>query len=766
VNEENPLYWIGERETEIDNTGTLFCGSITVYGSNKNTNYAFDKSCGYRIDHNEDNPDWINFVNQAAEIIIKECSECRFMLYYPPDLPLYSQTVQCRVIDVNDMNIIALLENKIQTRLWMEGLVPLPPFSIMEGSQISYGSLYEQFPSYSEFVVQADSSCAGNGTWLLTSETEPEVLEKICSVNSYTVTPYLKNNIPINIHLIIFQKEVVNLPPSVQLISAAATGFAYKGADFIAYQQLSDELKQSIIKYALRIGKRLQSTGYLGVCGIDFIATSQEIYFMEINSRFQSSTMVINFAFVKNGVHNSVQLLHHYAFNKASCPFQISKLEVNCSFYIYSNQKSNRNRLEYLRRMAITNPKFVQCIDDNIDLSMEIASNAYLYLLFFTCNIAAVSPEHTCIINSNIAMNDEIFNVVDEWKTHLTELKVMLLNHGIRISQDAQQYVQENGGLNHKEFEAIDLCLQGIFIKVPFETKSSQLSPFEIDLNQSKQYILTYWGEFISIVDLRTLDPLGRKKLLSGFRYDEIAYLGIDRLRVYYRSSCYYKQMDLGCHFCDIDNSYRQFNFEDIKTVLNEYADHPRVRHYLVGGGSDGPDSNYKHILQIVNYINKTTGKPIYLMITPPRNTKILEHFFQAGVTEISFNMELFDRKLAKQYMPGKGDITLDAYYDAFLNAVKLWGRNGNVRSVFIVGLEAKESIIQGIEFVSKLGVSPILSLFKPIEGTPLENLLPPPDWEILEILRRTEEICHAYGVELGPACHYCEDNTLKISLQ
>ena len=766
MSEVNSLYWIGERESEIDCTGTLFCGSITVYGSNKNTNHAFDKSYGCRIDYNEDNPEWINFVNKTAEIIIKECPKCHFMLYYPLDLPLYSQAVRCRVIDVNDTSIITLLENKIQTRLWMEELVPLPPFSIMEGSQISYSSLYDIFPTYSEFVVQADSSCGGTGTWLLTSETELEVLNKICNTNSYTVTPYLKNNIPINIHLVIFKEEVVILSPSIQIIFAAATGFAYKGADFIAYRQLSDKLKQSCIEYALRIGKRLQSTGYLGVCGIDFITTSQEVYFMEINSRFQASTMAINYAFAKCGVHYSVQLLHHYAFMETSCPFHIPKLEVNCSFYICSNEIKNKHRLEYLRRLAIANPQFVRCIDDYIDLSMEIVSNAHLYLLLFTCNIVAVSPEHTCIIHSNIAINDEIFNVVNEWKTHLMELKVLLLNHGVRISQTAQQYAQNNGGLNHREFEAIDLCLQGIYISTPFGTKSSQLSPFEIDLNQSKQYILTYWSEFISIVNLREVDPLGSKKLLNGFRYDEIAYLGNDRLRVYYRNSCYYKYVNLGCHFCDINNSQQQFNFEDIKTVLNDYADHPRIRHYLVGGGSDEPDSNYMNILQIVNYINKTTGKPIYLMITPPRNAKILEQFFKEGVTEIAFNMELFDRKLAKQYLPGKGTIPLETYHDAFLNAVKIWGKNGNVRSIFIVGLEAKESLLQGIEFVSKLGVSPILSLLKPIAGTPLENSLPPNDGEIIEILRLSNKICQSYGIELGPSCHYCEDNALKISLK
>lgn len=91
-------------------------------------------------------------------------------------------------------------------------------------------------------------------------------------------------------------------------------------------------------------------------------------------------------------------------------------------------------------------------------------------------------------------------------------------------------------------------------------------------------------------------------------------------------------------------------------------------------------------------------------------------------------------------------------------------GKNCKVRSAFIVGLENKESLYAGIEYVCKIGVSPILSLFKPILGTELEYMLPPSNSEILDICRHIQKICNKYNIELGPSCSYCEDNTLKIS--
>ena len=116
--------------------------------------------------------------------------------------------------------------------------------------------------------------------------------------------------------------------------------------------------------------------------------------------------------------------------------------------------------------------------------------------------------------------------------------------------------------------------------------------------------------------------------------------------------------------------------------------------------------------------------------------------------------------------MPGKGRLPLNVYDAAFKEAVALWGRNCNVRSAFVIGLESVETLFRGIEHICRLGVSPILSLFKPIPGTPLEYMLPPSDKEIAEICRGINKICQTYGVELGPSCRYCEDNTLKISVE
>ena len=152
-------------------------------------------------------------------------------------------------------------------------------------------------------------------------------------------------------------------------------------------------------------------------------------------------------------------------------------------------------------------------------------------------------------------------------------------------------------------------------------------------------------------------------------------------------------------------------------------------------------------------------------MSLPPRDVGILSRLKQAGITEVAFNIEVFDRSLARRYMPGKGAIPLTVYEDAFRAAVELWGRTGNVRTIFIVGLEPSESLLAGVAHVAEMGVSPILSLLRPIEETPLHGLLAPRDEEVWEVYQVAKAICARHGVSLGPACPCCEDNTLKISL-
>lgn len=758
------LYWIGIRESELEDTGTLFTGSITIFGTGIGNNYAFDKEYHYRYDYNQDSDLLDAFINEKALLILTKDSEARFMLYYPVDIAILSPKVLEHTLYANDLQMTRFLDDKIATRMWLNEQIPTPPFFTTVGQKITYNNLKNMFPQYDKFVIQADYSCGGSGTWLLASDNISEISKRISANLQYTAMPYLEHSVSLNVHIVIYKNDIIILPASIQLISIKEYSLSYQGSDFIAYTYLPELIREKIKSYAEIIGKQLQYSGYLGVCGIDFIATKTDVFFSEINGRFQSSTILLNKAMQDIGLDISMQALHIDAFENNMCTLNLPVFHVPYSFYGYSYQPQFIDKLKCLLNYAEKAQEVIEIQTDELDWTMNLETNTYLFKLIFHTNIAFVGMEHTTILHSNLDIMHPIFNPND-YKRQLPELKIMLLNHGIRIEQDALNLLNRNGGLNYEEFEAIDMVLENhIYINAPYTTKLSSLSPFSVKLNNTECFILFYFNQPITEITIRTKDPLSTSISKNGIPYEDFIYLGNDRLRIFHRTGCNFKSMNIGCKFCDIESNDQVLSIDDIREAVDVYANYNSINHFMIGGGSERIDSDFKNIIQIAKYLKNKFSKPINVMSIPPLDIRILNDLKKAGVTEVTFNLEVFDRTLAQEYMPGKGALSLEIYDNAFREAVRLWGNTGNVRTVFIVGLENKNSLLCGLEHVCRLGVYPILSLLKGIEGTPLEYCLPPQDKDILKIYHEARNICQSFHMDLGPSCHYCEDNTLKIS--
>ena len=760
-----PIYWIGCRESEIDDCDHLFAGSITIFGSGKENNKAFDQENHWRYDYNQDNAQWNSFVAEKVSEICALYPDARFMLYDSDEIFAYGNELPNRLICQNDQILLDVLNNKHRTRNWLSECVPVLPYLVRKGADLKYEDLCQSFPEFTEFVSQEVYSCGGSGTHFISSAQEFE--KYIVDEKTYSVSPYLKNSFSPNIHMIIYDNEVLLLPPSVQLFSSGTNKFHYQGADFVLGQRMPKDIFKRIIEAAQCIGDRLRFAGYRGICGVDFLVCDKKLYFMEINSRFQSSTFLINKALKDADMNCSMQALHLDAFIHSTCSFDIRNLSVPYSFWGYSYDVNLRNNLQYIYELHKSADNDVQCVDDNLNWNMKLDDGTYLFKSVFHRGIAAISPESRCRLHSNINLSS-MGNQINTYSSQNAYMwKIMLLNHGVRISDNALKKSLCNGGFNFEEFEAVDMVInKQLYVSVPYKTNISHLSPFEVDINEHDQYQLHYFGNTLANITLRYSDTIASQTTKNDIPYCEIAYLGNDRLRIYHRAGCFFKDNQIGCRFCDIETTEKSFKFDDIKEVLDTYESVQGIRHYLIGGGSACPDSDFSDIIQLATHIKDTTHKPIYLMSLPPKDTSVLIKLKEAGITEVAFNLELFDRELAQMYMPGKGQIPLNTYKIAFEEATRLWGKTGNVRTIFIVGLESKESLLTGIEWACKLGVSPILSLFKPIEGTELSDLLPPSDAEIIDIYMRAINICHEYGLELGPSCHYCEDNTLKVTLK
>lgn len=225
----------------------------------------------------------------------------------------------------------------------------------------------------------------------------------------------------------------------------------------------------------------------------------------------------------------------------------------------------------------------------------------------------------------------------------------------------------------------------------------------------------------------------------------------------------------MGCLFCPgnaLSTTCSAYTLADIIEVIDYCIANEQFRHILIGGGSADPSTDENRILPVIKYIRSQTDKPIYLMSLPPNDIRYVDKYIDAGVSEIAFNLELFDRNLALEYMPGKGKISLEEYISKLEHATFLISQKGNVRTMLMAGLERQENTLAAIQLLASKGIQPMISIFRPTPTCKLSYIIQPSNEEIYNLFSKAEEICDHYNLKLGPTCPSCQNNTLSITLK
>ena len=113
---------------------------------------------------------------------------------------------------------------------------------------------------------------------------------------------------------------------------------------------------------------------------------------------------------------------------------------------------------------------------------------------------------------------------------------------------------------------------------------------------------------------------------------------------------------------------------------------------------------------------------PIQAQCEPPDDDQWFWRMKAAGVDTLGMHLEILTPAVRERLMPGKAEVPLSRYMEAFKTAVAVFGR-GQVSTYILAGLgDSKETILQTCEQLVALGVYPFVVPFVPISGTPLED--------------------------------------------
>lgn len=752
---EKNYIWVGPRESDTYYSNIPFLSTVTYNGDEKNSSHSFTTQINTRINqYNTNKWNLADFLRTKLKSDIDN-PNIQFMFYNPLQSYMLGEQYSKKTICCNPRNVIEIIRNKGTMRNILNEYINVVPYIQFTGNNLPQVSFIEKTDG--TFILQKVVSSGGYGTKKMSLEECTKYLMQNPLEEEYILSPYITNAVPINVHVVIFDDDSIVFPPSLQILQESKRHFIYIGADF--HTSFTQDVYSEIIKTSKKIATRMRKIGYRGVCGIDYMLTSEKLLFLEVNTRFQASTFLLN-RLLAGKKMPSIHQLNIMAFNHKKCPFEsFSKFDQPQSFFTVMGKdvpvwySDNNNEL----------PKVIDSIiRDGFNSKFKTTVDAYLFRVLVKRNLGWVNPDNELNIAPNIRPDSKA------WKNkilshHALEIKISILNQGIRISPLADKAMLETGIIRKGVFQSVDVYFpNGIVVNAPFHTDFSELSPYCIEYLNSR-YVLTYNNTFLTTITFDLVDNYSKKIASNGTIYRHAAFLATDRLRIHHQFRCKFKLEGIGCRFCNIKIKEGVFSISDTFEIIDFYLQNVKFNHFLIGGGSGEETQETKNIIAIAKHIRMRSAKSIYAMCLPPQNTSILHDYKNAGINEIGFNIEVFDREIAKTIMPGKGKITLQQYENAFKEAVHIWGKTGNVRSMMVLGLESMDSFYAGVEWLCTLGVMPIVSVFRPLNNMYMKNALPLCNEQLKKIFITLHSITAKYNLTLGPTCINCQNNTLSM---
>lgn len=758
-----PKCYIGIRESDIRYSGDFFKSNICMFSENCEQ---------YPIRTNQNIPDK-DVLNKMKQIALdKHISnpECRFYFYNQMAAYNYPKEIIQNSICINEKEILDFLNNKICIREWLDqSRIPVACYETFMGNEIMYATLTKHFDKYNTFVIQDAYGGGGIGTYYVNRKNCSKIAQKLQPYQRYLVSPYIPN-VSVNTHVFVADKQTVLSPGSVQIIENKDDQLCYRGADFIAFRELSANVRNQIKILSLQIADMLRQKGYCGIAGIDFIVTEKnDIFCCEINPRFQASSLLLDRFLQTKKALSAYEAGSCFEINEMAFKGCMSttltyedKIEYSCYFYYKDNSDIEyiKNKYKLYKRFRNGGTVF----DDGINYYLfaakrysknySIIDKSYLFRVVFNHTICRISPEKTLWINNNI--------LIESMPNSLLKIKIGLLNQGVRISHligDVKTGVYESIDIKILESSILPPELQ---INCAYGIHFSQYSPYGIRKENGKE-VLYYYNDYIADIEIER----NRLKALSKLS-QKVLYLSTDRLRIKTITGCENKNMGKGCGFCNLPFSTARFTINDIIQSLNELKnENISFRHILIGGGSCLDSDIWDTIMGICQWLKNDKfykDKPISIMtMIPPK--EILSQLKNAGVEEVAFNLEIANDELANSLMPGKRNQDKRAYYDILKEAVFVFGV-GKVRSALLVGIDKEKELYDEITTLADLGVLPCLSAFRALPNTLFENQSGPSNQYLLKVYETASDLLTQMNgtiMELGPACKDCRNNMLAI---
>jgi biotin synthase-related radical SAM superfamily protein len=349
--------------------------------------------------------------------------------------------------------------------------------------------------------------------------------------------------------------------------------------------------------------------------------------------------------------------------------------------------------------------------------------------------------------------------------------KIDLLCYGVRTNSTVEKIYSKQNPYNQRRTGNVGIqMLLGenmLPINIPVFQYFTENSPYEI-IESDGKYFVKKIEECNLLIQLNYISaPEWYMNSISTDRHagDYLLQEGTSTLITSITGSCQYADKGTACAFCAISNNNLSIENDNVRksyilrSIDNAFENGTErfASINLTGGNFFSDDRGMSNYFPFVEYIRNKSNIPICLEVSPPKSLDIIDECIKKGVSAFMMNLEIWDEKLRKLFMPAKSLIKRDEYLLVLEHAVKLLGK-GNVSSVLIVGLEHETSVLEAIAELIKIGVIPSIMPFRPNNGAVLERFQLPSPEIVMKLTKEVAKMLKENGFSMNnlPGCIGC----------
>jgi radical SAM protein (TIGR04043 family) len=327
--------------------------------------------------------------------------------------------------------------------------------------------------------------------------------------------------------------------------------------------------------------------------------------------------------------------------------------------------------------------------------------------------------------------------------------------------------LSRQGGAGPSDHKAVTLGSHTLM--VPILTHASALSPYTVEVFPGgERASLFRRGEWVAEIAFPRQPKFYSRSTEDGVPYWKIATLhAADVLATTVLQTCTrYGNRKTSCQFCAIGQSLAAKSTIAEKTpaqlaeVAKAAVELDGVRHLVMTTGTPATDDRGARVLaEGARAVKASVPLPVQAQCEPPADLAWFRRLAAAGVDALGLHLEAVSERVRHRIMPGKAEVPVAIYFDAFESAVEVFGR-GQVSTYILAGLgDTEDEIVEACERLVGLGVYPFVVPFVPISGTPLEHHEPPPPLFMDRLLARVASTIGRAGLrssEIKAGCGRC----------